>query len=105
MTTPDTRTRPKLIPYKEFVEQSNCIDYGKANKLVYFGYNDKDQTYQFRIAFKGKKELVLKDAYRLLFLEEDDDDREIWIDEGTFKIAISFNFTGARSLPFSWFKD
>lgn len=87
-------SRPPLISFKEFKERLADHDgYGKTRRIIMFGFNQKDYRYKYMIPMVGPKQLCYKEAYCLLFLEQDEDERELWIMEGAFKIPANWNFT------------
>lgn len=92
-------SRPALVSYKEFKERAyNSDGFRKNRRIIYYGYDSNESRYKYRIPMVGRKENCLKEAYRLLFLETDEEERAEWIAEGGFKIAISWNFN-RWSLP------
>lgn len=94
-----TISRPTLITYKEFKENVSHNDgYGKCRRIFLYGYDHTQSRYKYRLALVGRKEACFKEAYRMLFLEDDESEREWYIQEGQFKIPISYNFSGAKKV-------
>ena len=89
-------SRPPLISYKEFkYKLADCDGYGKGRRIIFFGHPEGEESYKwkYRIPFVGKKEQCYKEAYRLLFLERNEDHRTEYIQEGAFKFPLAFNFS------------
>ena len=92
----NTISRPEKISQKEFENLVSDQDvFRKGRRILFFGWNEETRRWKYRIPMVGAKKICLKKAYELLFLEQNEDERNRWIQEGEFKYPISFNFANA----------
>ena len=90
-----TISKPPLISYAEFKKKLCDSDgFRKSRRIIFYDPNGKF-PYQYRVPIIGPKEYCYKVAYYLLFLAQDESDRNDFIQEGEFKHPISFNFARA----------
>lgn len=92
----NTISRPEKISQKEFESLVSDQDgFRKGRRILFFGWNEETRRWKYRIPMIGPKKLCLKKAYELLFLEQIEEERARWIEEGEFKFPLSFNFANA----------